>query len=89
LHASDRYRAWFATLVNISTSEVMEVVQAMLDLYASLDAYDQSVHAAAALDAVAQECNRLNEVDGGGAPTPTAVDGAPWGGSSGPALPLL
>ena len=55
----------------------MEVVQAMLDLYASLDVYDQTVHAAAALDAVAQECSRLNEVDGG-AVTPAAEDAPPW-----------
>lgn len=60
--SADQYSAWFATLVNISTTEVMEVVQALLDLYASVSEYNPQTHPAAALEALAQESTRLNEV---------------------------
>lgn len=60
--SADQFAAWFATLINISTTEVMEVVQAMLDLYASLAEYDPKEHPVAALEALAHETTRLNEL---------------------------
>jgi len=59
---ADAYSAWFASLVNISTTEVMEVVQALLDVFVSVAEFDPKVHPAAALEAVAQETTRLDEV---------------------------
>eukprot|EP00038_Savillea_parva_P012516 m.205155 g.205155 ORF g.205155 m.205155 type:complete len:298 (+) comp22820_c0_seq1:47-940(+) len=62
--ADQDFTRWFAdSLVNVSTTEVMEVVQALLDLYASLSEYRLENHAAAALDAVHQETTRLRQVD--------------------------
>eukprot|EP00041_Stephanoeca_diplocostata_P018651 m.392415 g.392415 ORF g.392415 m.392415 type:complete len:275 (+) comp21078_c2_seq38:89-913(+) len=63
------FSTWLSELTNVSVTEVMEVVQALLDLFSSLSQYNASFHAKPALASIKAERAR-RDADSGSDPAP-------------------